>query len=130
MIVPTAGMAKEKIVTPNSFQTEHGIARRNKLPSFLYCKELLACSCVGIVDDNLEKGRLDRLQQYAQSTMKKRQRVLLSFIPMIIGGILMRFSWLFIHKPFSPYTMVLGALLSLVGVVWFSLTLFSHNRRF
>lgn len=62
--------------------------------------------------------------------MRKRKRVLFTFIPIVIGGILMRLSWLYIHQPFSPYTMVLGALISLSGVVWFSFVLFSRNRRY
>lgn len=62
--------------------------------------------------------------------MKRNPRLLFSAILIIIGGISMRFSWIFIREPGSPYTVVGGAVLFLAGLIWFAFTLFSRNRRF
>lgn len=62
--------------------------------------------------------------------MERKQQLLFSAVLIVIGGVLMRFSWIFMREPVSPYMVVGGAIVFLGGVIWFSFVLFSGNRRF
>lgn len=67
---------------------------------------------------------------YKTNKRKNTPIFILSWVLIILGGIMMRFAWVIIKAPSSPYIVIGGAVIFLTGVVLFAVTLFNRRHKY